>query len=93
MGRVPVGVYGFALAQDLARGEERTGLVAHGTLYKALDRLRRAGYLSAEWEDARTAEDARRPRRRVYHVTAEGRRILAEAGSAAPQRGWGEAPA
>ena len=46
------GMYGFLLAQELAGGSGETRLVAHGTLYKALDRLRRAGLLEAEWEDA-----------------------------------------
>ncbi len=70
------GVYGFALAQELAGDRRERGLVAHGTLYKALDRMRRAGLRTAEWEDADTAAAEGRPRRRVYVVTAEGRRVL-----------------
>jgi DNA-binding PadR family transcriptional regulator len=91
--RAPGGVYGFSLAQDLADEDGHTRLVAHGTLYKALDRLRRAGYLTAEWEDAEAAANAGRPRRRIYQVTAEGRRILVEAAQTAPRPGLGEARA
>jgi DNA-binding PadR family transcriptional regulator len=91
--RAPGGVYGFSLAQDLADEDGHTRLVAHGTLYKALDRLRRAGYLTAEWEDAEAAASAGRPRRRVYQVTAEGRRILVATAQAAPRPGFGEARA
>jgi PadR family transcriptional regulator PadR len=73
--RGPRGMYGFWLAQHLA-ADEGTNLVAHGTLYKALDRMRRAGLLEAEWEDPHLAAEAGRPRRRVYTVTAAGARAL-----------------
>ena len=86
------GVYGFALAQELAGDRAERRLVAHGTLYKALDRMRRAGLLTAEWEDADTAAAEGRPRRRVYVVTAEGRRVL-DATLLASRSRLGEAPA
>jgi DNA-binding PadR family transcriptional regulator len=90
--RTPDGVYGFALAQDLAGDGAGSGLVAHGTLYKALDRLRRDGLLEAAWEDADSAATEGRPRRRLYTVTAAGQQALA--GEAAPGRlRPGEAPA
>lgn len=91
--RAPVGVYGFSLAQDLAERDGDSRLVAHGTLYKALDRMKKAGLLTAEWEDAAVAADEGRPRRRVYQVTAEGRRALVDAPQVAPRAGWGQAPA
>ncbi len=81
----PGGVYGFALAQDLADGSRtEAGLISHGTLYKALDRLRREGYLAARWEDADVASAEMRPRRRIYTVTAAGRQALVP--EAAPSR-------
>ena len=83
--RSPGGVYGFALAQDLAAEGGASSLTAHGTLYKALDRMRRAGLLTAEWEDADAAVAAGRPRRRIYAVTAKGARALRE-GPAADSR-------
>ena len=70
------GVYGFALAQELAGEEGTTKLVAHGTMYKALDRLRRAGLLDAGWEDADAAAESGRPRRKIYRLTATGARAL-----------------
>lgn len=91
--RAPDGVYGFSLAQELAERDGQTRLVAHGTLYKALDRMRRSGLLSAEWEDAGVAVAEGRPRRRVYSVTAEGRRALVEAPAAGVRPDWGGAPA
>jgi DNA-binding PadR family transcriptional regulator len=74
--RAPDPVYGFALAQELAATSDGRGLVAHGTLYKALDRLRRDGLLEASWEDADAAAAGGRPRRRHYTVTAAGVRAL-----------------
>lgn len=68
--------YGFAVARELAESEGQS-LIAHGTLYKALNRMATAGLLEAEWEDAATAELHGRPRRRLYRVTAEGARASA----------------
>ena len=91
--RAPERVYGFSLAQALAERDGTTRLVAHGTLYKALDRMRRAGLLAAEWEDAAVAAAEGRPRRRVYELTAAGRQALADAPQPAPRPGWSQAPA
>jgi DNA-binding PadR family transcriptional regulator len=71
------GMYGFSLAQELAGETGETRLTAHGTLYKALDRLRTAGCLEATWEDPDMAAAAGRPRRRMYRITAVGRAALA----------------
>jgi PadR family transcriptional regulator PadR len=43
-----------------------------GTIYPALHRLERSGLIKGQWERGETR------RRRVYHVTADGRRALAE---------------
>lgn len=88
------GAHGFLVAQDLAGGTESSrALVGHGTLYKALDRLRTRGLLSSEWEDPAVAEAAGRPRRRLYWITAAGAGALAEAGTATRGFRIGEAPA
>jgi PadR family transcriptional regulator, regulatory protein PadR len=80
--------HGFLVAKALREHDEARRLTAHGTLYKALDRLEKAGLLTSRWEDALLAADAGRPRRRLYTVTALGERALAQAqaaaGSAAP---------
>lgn len=69
----------------IARGSEygfdiidATGLPS-GTVYPALSRLERDGYLKSGWEDARTAHAEKRPPRRYYRLTAEGSRALSEA--------------
>src|SRR5439155_14353610 len=60
--------HGYALAAQLreARGARR--LTSHGTLYKALTRLERAGLLTSHWEDADDATREGRPRRRLYEI-------------------------
>ena len=57
---------------------ERTGLPS-GTVYPALSRLERDGYLASSWEDEARAHAEGRPARRYYRVTATGARALREA--------------
>lgn len=92
--RGAAGAHGFVIAQDLAGGADSSkALVGHGTLYKALDRLRARGLLTAEWEDSATAEAAGRPRRKLYWITAAGAKVLREATAASGGFRIGEAPA
>jgi PadR family transcriptional regulator PadR len=88
-----LGVHGFALAQELAASTGATSLAAHGTLYKALDRLRNRGLIVAEWEPPELAEEAGRPRRRLYRLTAEGAQVLRAAQVPQPGPRLGAAPA
>jgi PadR family transcriptional regulator PadR len=74
--------HGFLLAKQVRDGRQARRLTAYGTLYKALDRLERAGHLSSRWEDPLIAARDRRPRRRFYRVTLTGEAALAEARSA-----------
>jgi DNA-binding PadR family transcriptional regulator len=68
--------HGFRVAKELRDREGAKRLTAHGTLYKALGRLEKAGYLASRWED-QPPDDLGRPRRRLYHVTAEGEAAFA----------------
>jgi len=74
----PPEVHGFALAKRLADREDSQRLTSHGTLYKALARLEDAGLLSSRWEGHEVAEDAGRPRRRLYRVTGAGQTALVD---------------
>ena len=69
--------YGYLLASALREQEGARMLTAHGTLYKALDRMRKAGLLESRWEDPEDAAREERPRRRLYHITGAGERALA----------------
>jgi PadR family transcriptional regulator PadR len=71
--------HGFQLARDLRDRDGARGLTAHGTLYKALDRMERAGLLQSRWEDPDVAAEQGRPRRRLYRVTAAGQRAFDDA--------------
>ena len=54
---------------------DATGLPS-GTVYPALRRLEARGCLKSSWEDARSALEAGRPRRRVYQITRAGKALL-----------------
>jgi len=70
--------HGFAIAREIKERDSVRTLTAHGTLYKALGRMERAGLLESEWEDPDVAVAEGRPRRRLYSVTGLGKRALRE---------------
>jgi PadR family transcriptional regulator PadR len=79
-----ISVTAVSVLQAVASGVEygfdiidRTGLPS-GTVYPALSRLERDGYLTSSWEDERRAHRDGRPARRNYRVTASGVRVLNE---------------
>src|SRR3989304_9473333 len=78
--------HGFLIAKEIKEREGARLLTAHGTLYKALDRMEKAGLLQSRWEDPGIAALEDRPRRRMYVVTAAGGAGLV------PGRGGGPAP-
>jgi DNA-binding PadR family transcriptional regulator len=57
---------------------DETGLKS-GSVYRALSRLEELRLLESSWEDAEEALRERRPRRRYYRLTEEGRRGLSAA--------------
>jgi DNA-binding PadR family transcriptional regulator len=63
--------YGFDIIDS-------TGLPG-GTVYPALTRMERDGFLRSSWEPVEAARAARRPPRRYYRVTADGVRVLNDA--------------
>jgi DNA-binding PadR family transcriptional regulator len=87
----PPEVHGFAVAKRIADRAGSKKLTAHGTLYKALARLEDAGLLSSRWEEHELAEEAGRPRRRLYRVTSSGQAALAThvSASASPVAAFG----
>ena len=75
--------HGFLLAKHMGDAEGARRLTAHGTLYRSLARLEKAGLLSSRWEDPQIAAAEGRPLRRLYRVTVEGEDALATARDAA----------
>jgi PadR family transcriptional regulator PadR len=61
---------------------EQTGH-GSGTIYPALDRLLRAGWIEDRWEEPAPAD---RPRRRFYSITSVGRAAYQEAVAARSRR-------
>jgi len=72
--------HGFGLAQTMRERRGSRSLTAHGTLYKALNRLEEFGLLTSRWEDASAAAEGR-PRRRLYELTGAGARMAQSAGA------------
>ena len=68
--------HGFQFAREMRDRQGARRLTAYGTLYKALDRLERGGYLASRWEDPMVAAQEGRPRRRFYHLTPATERAL-----------------
>ena len=69
--------HGYLIARQIRDREAAKRLTAHGTLYRALDRMEAAGLLVSSWEDPQLGEAEGRPRRRLYRVTAVGEQALA----------------
>lgn len=71
-------MHGWGITERIHQWSEESLAVNQGSLYPALYRLKRRGWISSEW---RTTENNRRAR--YYSLTAAGRRQLA-----AELRGW-----
>jgi DNA-binding PadR family transcriptional regulator len=79
-----LGITTISVLQAIANGAEygfdiidTTGLPS-GTVYPALSRLERDGYLKSAWEDEAAAHQDGRPARRYYRLTAPGVKALKE---------------
>ncbi len=64
-------VHGYAIAQRLNQISNQALTVTQGSLYPALHRLERRGWLRAEWNTAESGREAK-----FYELTAKGRKQL-----------------
>src|SRR5437016_8363295 len=64
-------LHGYAVAQMMKRTSDDLLQIEEGSLYPALQRMLKAGWVSAEWELS-----ARNRRIRVYKITRVGRKQL-----------------
>jgi transcriptional regulator len=69
----PGPAHGYAVIEEIKRRSGEAFTLPEGTVYPALHRLEHAGLLSSRWV---TADSGRR--RRVYALTRQGNRALAE---------------
>jgi PadR family transcriptional regulator PadR len=63
--------HGYALAQDIKGTSEELLQIEEGSLYPALQRMLKAGWVGAEW-----GLSARNRKVRVYRITPAGRKRL-----------------
>jgi PadR family transcriptional regulator len=64
-------MHGYAIAQHIEQVSEALLNVEQGTLYPALERLQRRGWVTSRWGDSPTGRRAR-----YYTITAAGRKAL-----------------
>jgi PadR family transcriptional regulator, regulatory protein PadR len=63
--------HGYAIAEWVERATDATILIEEGSLYPALHRLERKGWVSAEWGLTETGRRAK-----FYQLTPQGRQHL-----------------
>jgi len=66
-------LHGYAIAQHIERLSEEVLRVEQGSLYPALERLQRKGWVTSAWRETPTKRQAR-----YYTITAAGREQLGE---------------
>jgi PadR family transcriptional regulator PadR len=66
-------MHGYAIVQHIKRLTQDTLKVEAGSLYPALERLQKKGWLTSKWEASPTGRQAR-----YYTITAAGRKQLGE---------------
>ena len=64
-------MHGYAIAQHIERLSQDVLSVEQGSLYPALDRLQKQGWVTSKWGESPTGRQAR-----YYTLTASGRRQL-----------------
>jgi PadR family transcriptional regulator, regulatory protein PadR len=64
-------LHGHGIAKHIRQTSEDILLVEHGSLYPALQRLKRHGWITAKWE-----QDARARDMKFYRLTPAGRKQL-----------------
>ena len=64
-------MHGYALAQLIKRTSDDLLQIEEGSLYPALQRMLKSGWVSAEWGVSSTSR-----RIRIYKITPEGRKQL-----------------
>jgi DNA-binding PadR family transcriptional regulator len=65
-------MHGYAIIDELRERSDETFDLPEGTVYPALHRLQKGGYLSSEWSEVQGR------RRRTYRLTEPGRGALGE---------------
>jgi PadR family transcriptional regulator PadR len=64
-------LHGHGIAKHIQRTSEDVLLVEHGSLYPALGRLEKNGWITSKWEQTERGREMR-----LYRLTAKGRKQL-----------------
>jgi len=76
-------MHGYAIVQHIKRLTDDALSVEAGSLYPALERLQKKGWLTSRWEASPTGRQAR-----YYTITAAGRKQLSEERSGYDRAVW-----
>ena len=76
-------MHGYAIVQHIQRLTDDALHVEAGSLYPALERLQKKGWLTSRWEASPTGRQAR-----YYTITAAGRKQLGEERSGYDRAVW-----
>ena len=66
-------LHGYAIAQHIERLSDEVLTIEQGSLYPALERLQKKGWITSKWAESPTGRKAR-----YYTITAAGRRQLGD---------------
>jgi transcriptional regulator len=66
-------MYGYEIAATVHRDTDGTFTWREGSLYPNLHKLQAEAFIDGEWEEKETGR-----KRRYYHITAKGKKALAE---------------
>jgi transcriptional regulator len=76
-------MHGYAIVRHIKRLTDEALNVEAGSLYPALERLQKKGWLTSRWEASPTGRQAR-----YYTITAAGRKQLSEERSGYDRAVW-----
>jgi transcriptional regulator len=66
-------LHGYAISQHIAKVSDSVLQVEQGTLYPAMERLQRKGWVTSKWGESPTGRRAR-----YYTISASGRKQLGD---------------
>ena len=66
-------MHGYGIARHISKTSQDVLKIEKGSLYPALERLERNGWVTSKWQETPTGREAR-----YYTITASGRRLLGD---------------
>jgi PadR family transcriptional regulator, regulatory protein PadR len=63
--------HGYQIAKAIDKCGDKSYANGYGTLYRALERLEKLGFLTSYWEEVDASDRQKPPRRRFYQLTGK----------------------